>query len=89
MTLGISEPVALISDVHANLEALTAVIDDIRSQGVRQVVNLGDTAGYGPDPEACIDLVDALCDINPCGNLDHAVLFVAEGFDPLAKKSVD
>jgi len=89
LTLGISEPVALISDVHANLEALTAVIDDIRSQGVQQVINLGDTVGYGPDPEACIDLVDALCDINLCGNHDYAVLFDAEGFNPIAKKSVD
>lgn len=89
MTLGISVPVALISDTHANLEALTAVIDDIRSQGVQQVINLGDTVGYGPDPEACIDLVDALCDINLCGNHDYAVLFDAEGFNPIAKKSVD
>lgn len=83
------EPIAIISDVHGNLEALTAVIDDIRGQGVRTVYNLGDTVGYGPDPAACIDLVDAACSVNLCGNHDYAVLFDAEGFNPIAKKSVD
>ena len=83
------EPIAIISDVHANLEALTAVIDDIRGQGVRDIINLGDTVGYGPDPAACIDLVDAACSINLCGNHDYAVLFDADGFNPIAKKSVD
>ena len=83
------EPIAIISDVHANLEALTAVIDDIRGQGVRDIYNLGDTVGYGPDPAACIDLVDAACNVNLCGNHDYAVLFDAEGFNPIAKKSVD
>ncbi len=83
------EPIAIISDVHGNLEALTAVIDDIRGQGVRVIYNLGDTVGYGPDPVACIDLVDAACAVNLCGNHDYAVLFDAEGFNPIAKKSVD
>ena len=83
------EPIAVISDVHGNLEALTAVIDDIRGQGIRTIYNLGDTVGYGPDPVACIDLVDAACAVNLCGNHDYAVLFDAEGFNPIAKKSVD
>ena len=83
------EPLAIISDVHGNLEALAAVIDDIRGQGVRTIYNLGDTVGYGPDPAACIDLVDAACAVNLCGNHDYAVLFDAEGFNPIAKKSVD
>ncbi len=83
------EPIAIISDVHGNLEALTAVIDDIRGQGVRTIYNLGDTVGYGPDPAACIDLVDAACSVNLCGNHDYAVLFDAEGFNPIAKKAVD
>lgn len=83
------EPIAVISDVHANLEALTAVIADIRGQGVRNICNLGDTVGYGPDPMACIDLVDAACTVNLCGNHDYAVLFDADGFNPIAKKSIE
>ena len=44
---------AILSDVHANLEALRAVLDDAdtRADGV---LCLGDTVGYGADPEACV-----------------------------------
>jgi diadenosine tetraphosphatase ApaH/serine/threonine PP2A family protein phosphatase len=47
---------AIVSDVHANLEALRAVLDDAdtRADGV---LCLGDTVGYGADPEACVDLL--------------------------------
>ncbi|MDR3078133.1 MAG: metallophosphatase family protein [Planctomycetota bacterium] len=83
------ESIAIISDVHANLEALTAAIEDIRSLGIKTIFNLGDTVGYGPDPEACIDLVEAACAITLCGNHDYAVLFDADGFNPIAGKSVD
>ncbi|MDR1534981.1 MAG: metallophosphatase family protein [Planctomycetota bacterium] len=85
----LQEPIAIISDVHANLEALTAVIDDIRAQNIETVYNLGDTVGYGPDPEACIDLVDAACRITLCGNHDYAVLFDADGFNLVARKSIE
>lgn len=83
------EKIAVISDIHANLEALVAVLDDIRGQGVSFVVNLGDTVGYGPDPEACIDLVDEACAVNLCGNHDCAVLLTAEDFNNMARKAVD
>lgn len=46
---------AIISDIHANLEALTAVLADIERRGIRTIYNLGDTIGYGPDPLACLD----------------------------------
>ncbi|MDP2341065.1 MAG: metallophosphoesterase family protein [Deltaproteobacteria bacterium] len=47
---------ALIADVHGNLEALDAVLADIdrRAPGAR-IVCAGDVVGYGPDPEACLD----------------------------------
>ena len=51
---------ALISDIHANLEAMTAVVDDVRSQGVGTFVCLGDIVGYGADPIACVDLLRSL-----------------------------
>ena len=41
---------ALISDIHSNLEALRAVLDDIRGQGVSEIFCLGDIIGYGPNP---------------------------------------
>ena len=48
--------IALISDIHSNIEALNAVLADIKSQGIKDIYCLGDLVGYGPDP---VDIVDA------------------------------
>ncbi len=48
---------ALISDIHSNLEALTAVMRDMQTQTYDTVVCLGDVVGYGPNPNECMDLV--------------------------------
>lgn len=84
-----NDRIAIISDVHGNLEALEAVLADIRQLEVVTIVNLGDCVGYGPDPEACIDLIQKSCTINLCGNHDYAVLHHAEGFNPVARAAVD
>ena len=47
----------IIADVHANIEALTAVLDHISSQKVQDIVCLGDVIGYGPNPRDCIEVV--------------------------------
>ena len=48
----------ILSDIHSNLEALQAVMADARARGGFQSVwCLGDTVGYGPDPDACLDLL--------------------------------
>jgi diadenosine tetraphosphatase ApaH/serine/threonine PP2A family protein phosphatase len=49
--------IALLSDLHANLEALEACLDHARSQGAEHFVLLGDYVGYGADPEAVVDRV--------------------------------
>jgi len=82
-------PVAILSDIHANIEALQAVITDIQSQGITNIINLGDTIGYGPDPAKCIDIVQKQCTLNLCGNHDYAVLHDAEGFNPIAYAAVE
>ncbi len=51
---------AIFSDVHANLEALEAVVHRATSLGVDRFVCLGDVVGYGADPGACIDRIRAL-----------------------------
>lgn len=51
---------ALISDIHANLEAFTAVVADIEATGVDAVACLGDIVGYGADPGPCVDLLRSL-----------------------------
>ena len=51
---------ALISDIHANREALAAVLSHIRSTGADRIAVLGDIVGYGADPGYCIDAVRQL-----------------------------
>jgi predicted phosphodiesterase len=46
--------IALFSDVHGNLVALDAVLDDITSNGIEEVYCLGDLVGYGPDPAGVV-----------------------------------
>jgi len=79
---------ALISDVHANLEALTAVLEHIRHQNVEEIWCLGDIIGYGPDPVGCLDTVMANCSLTILGNHDQAAIFDPEGFNPIALNAI-
>ncbi len=78
---------AIISDVHANLEALEAVLADIREQGIEEIYCLGDAIGYGPNPCECIDEIMKL---NVCilGNHDQAAMFDPDGFNPVALRAI-
>jgi len=71
--------VLIISDVHANLWALRAVVRD--AGAVDYALCAGDTVSYGPDPRATLDLLRAQGAIAVRGNHDHAVAF---GADPKA-----
>ena len=42
--------VAVLSDIHGNWRAFEAVLDDLDRQGVDEILSLGDTIGYGPEP---------------------------------------
>ncbi|MFD4959354.1 metallophosphoesterase family protein [Microbacterium sp. NPDC058389] len=64
------ERIALISDVHGNLTALEAVLDDIARRGITRIVNLGDNAGKGPRGGAVVDRVREVCEVNIRGNWD-------------------
>lgn len=65
---------AFISDIHANLEALEAVFDDIDTQNVDQTICLGDIVGYGANPNECVDLVKNRCPVILLGNHDAAAI---------------
>ena len=65
--------IAIISDVHANLEALKRVLADAEAQGAKEIVCLGDIVGYGPLPKETLDLVRKRCSIVLAGNHDDAV----------------
>jgi diadenosine tetraphosphatase ApaH/serine/threonine PP2A family protein phosphatase len=66
--------VAAITDVHANLPALEAVLAASEAAGVDQVWCLGDVLGYGVEPDACAELVRDRCAVCLVGNHDLAVL---------------
>ena len=83
--------IALISDIHANMEALEAVLREIRRERIGTVVCLGDIVGYNADPAGCIRSLrdaDVVC---IAGNHDRAVTgqITTEGFNPLAARVVD
>ena len=79
--------VAVISDVHSNLEALSAVMDDAAARGaIDEAWCLGDMVGYGPDPTACLDVLLSMNHVMVPGNHDLAAvgkLSLAE-FNPYA-----
>ncbi len=79
---------ALISDIHGNLEALRAVLADIRAQGITEIVCLGDIVGYGPNPCECVEEVMSRCLFSIRGNHDHAALWDPNGFNPVALRAI-
>ncbi len=66
---------AILADIHANLAAFTAVLDDIeRRGGVEEIWCLGDVVGYGPDPHRCLELLRQHNHICVAGNHDWAAV---------------
>ena len=80
----------ILTDIHANLEALETCLSDAKPRGYDATLFLGDLVGYGADPNAVVDIVRAL---NPAamvrGNHDKVVfgLDQAEGFNAVAKSA--
>jgi predicted phosphodiesterase len=78
----------VFSDVHSNLEALTAVLDLFADFEVGGYICCGDLVGYGPDPEACLEKLRGLKNLSIiCGNHDLAVIgrMDADWFNPYAR----
>ena len=83
------ERAAFISDIHANLEALTSVLADIQSRGIDEIFCLGDVVGYGPDPLAVTDLVRQNARVTILGNHDEALVKGPWGFNPVARRAME
>lgn len=80
--------IAVISDIHGNLEALEAVLADIEKARAEKIVCLGDMIGYGPNPIEVADAVHAFAAAAVMGN--HEVLVtrgVPPRTSPLAEKA--
>ncbi|HLW47601.1 MAG TPA: metallophosphoesterase family protein [bacterium] len=82
---------AVFSDVHANLEALDAVLADAALRSPDAYVCLGDIVGYGPDPNECVARVQRLGAAAIAGNHDRGVvgLFDMSAFSPLARAAIE
>jgi len=82
--------IALISDIHGNLEALENVLRDIEKRGAEKIHFLGDAVGYGCNPNECVKLIANHCEIKLLGNHDYAAmgLEAVENFNQLAQTSI-
>lgn len=70
---------AVISDIHANIDALDAVLADVEQWQCRGILCLGDIVGYGPEPATCVQRVMDVCAVSVFGN-HEAMLFLADQF---------
>jgi diadenosine tetraphosphatase ApaH/serine/threonine PP2A family protein phosphatase len=82
---------ALISDIHGNLEALESVLAFIDKLEPCHLLCLGDTVGYGADPEACLNRISSSAEMILAGNHDLAAAGVipCNDFNPIARKAIE
>lgn len=81
----------MVSDIHANMAAFRAVLQDIRDLGVDRVISLGDNVGYGPEPEAVITALAEHDIPSVLGNHERALLNpdFCKGFNPKAREALE
>lgn len=86
---GCPDRIAVLADIHGNLPALEAVLEDLQAQHLTQAIVLGDVVGYGPFPGECVDLLRAQPWIFLRGNHDHAAASgeAGQGFSSSARWS--
>ncbi|HBP21653.1 MAG TPA: phosphoesterase [Planctomycetes bacterium] len=89
MSKKVSKRYAIISDLHSNVEALTNVFADIKSQGVEDIICLGDVVGYGPQPREVMAMTMKTVRVSLMGNHDEAVLKGAKNFNAWAREAID
>jgi predicted phosphodiesterase len=79
----------ILSDIHANLEALEAVVGALRENGVTRFACCGDIVGYGPDPNRCVEVIRELGCACVAGNHDYGAVGKTPlaGFNSTAKRA--
>src|SRR5689334_18537564 len=83
----------VISDVHANVHALDAVLAVLRREGVERILCAGDLVGYGPHPNECVERIASLdpAPVVIAGNHDLMAIgrLRTDGIGPLPKQTID
>ena len=82
--------IAILSDIHSNLEAFEAVLFEIEKRKIKKIWHLGDIVGYGPNPNECIELIKKKKIISLAGNHDLAVVgkISTFNFNPYATQAI-
>jgi len=78
---------AIVSDIHSNIEALEAVLDDIHDNECEEIVCLGDLLGYGPSPRQVLKIAMDLFEFTLMGNHEEGILYQPVGFNWKAEAS--
>lgn len=81
--------VAVIADIHGNLAALEATLEELKDQSIDKYLCLGDIVGYGPDPSACLRRLDSLPVEHLQGNHEARLLDLPTGrFNLVAEAAI-
>jgi protein phosphatase len=72
------ERIAIISDIHGNIPALQAVLDDIEARRISRIFCLGDLIGKGPSSDIAVDRVQETCEIVVTGNWDEHITKISD-----------
>lgn len=82
--------IAVLSDIHGNLEALRSVLEDMDRLGVSLAVSLGDNIGYGPEPQGVLDALENRGIPSVMGNHELGLVKreMLSWFNPLAKQAL-
>lgn len=82
---------AVLSDIHSNLEALTAVLSDVAAQRADRMLCLGDLIGYGADPEACLSALQHSQAVCVAGNHEYGCIGKLDDrwFNDAARRAVE
>ena len=82
--------IAILSDIHANIRALEAVLEDIsRMGGCDAIYALGDVIGYGPTPNEVLAIAKQHFSMTLRGNHEHACLHGTKDFNEMARRAID
>lgn len=79
---------AIVSDLHSNMAAIGAVLADIKSLGIQEILCLGDVVGYGPEPEEAVDVAMGF-KMTLQGNHEEALLTDAANFNVRARDAIN
>jgi diadenosine tetraphosphatase ApaH/serine/threonine PP2A family protein phosphatase len=83
--------IAILSDIHSNLHALEAVLEDATKRSPDKYYCLGDIIGYNASPKECLDIIRDICELVVFGNHEYAVTYPQHSgsFNPEAEKAID